>query len=150
MILNQTFVYALRALAALAQEPAAASLRAADLATRTDVGVHYLSKVMRRLVDGGLVSGRKGPGGGFTLARPLDRIRIADVLAALDLRVESEACSFGRGDCDPERPCPLHAIWSRLQVSVDAWSRETTLADTIGVDHTAWSEAWQRASEELQ
>ncbi len=136
MILNQTVVYAMRALAALADLPPGESLRSADLAERTGVGVHYLSKVMSRLVERGLVSGRKGHGGGFALQRPPQEIRVADVLAAVDVAVEPGTCAFGWGHCDPARPCPLHPIWSRLQEFLDGWAADATLAETRGVLET--------------
>lgn len=129
MILNQTTVYALRAMVALAELDPGETSRARDLAERTGVPVHYLSKIMSRLVEHGLVVGRKGHGGGFALQRPPREIRIAEVLAASEFRVDAGACVFGWGDCDPGRPCPLHATWSRLQEFVARWADETTLED---------------------
>ena len=130
MILNQTSVSALRAMAALAGLGPGETLRAADLAERTGVPVHYLSKIMSKMVEHRLVVGRKGHGGGFALCRPAREIRVADVLEASDFHVEPGTCAFGWGDCDPRAPCPLHTSWSRLQEFVLHWADETTLEDT--------------------
>ena len=79
MILNQTAVYALRAMAVLARLAPGEFLRSVELAEHTNVPVHYLGKVMRLLVLAELVRSRKGHGGGFTLRRspekPISRPR---------------------------------------------------------------------------
>jgi len=127
VLLNQTAVYALRAMAALANLAPAETLRASELAGRTGVPVHYLAKVMRRLVLAGLVQSRKGHGGGFALSRPPRAITIENVLVASDAAPEAGQCAFGWGACDTERPCPLHPTWSRLLESITTWARQTTL-----------------------
>ncbi|MEM7200358.1 MAG: Rrf2 family transcriptional regulator [Planctomycetota bacterium] len=129
MILNQTAVYALRAAAALAALPPGMSIRAQELAERTHVPVHYLSKVMRRLVLAGLVTSRKGHGGGFALSRPPKQVTFAELLAATDAAPEPGKCAYGWGSCDPDDPCPLHPTWSSLQEMVGAWSTSCTLDD---------------------
>lgn len=128
MLLNLTAVYGLRALAVLAGLAPGASLNATELAERTAVPQQYLSKVMRKLVLGKLVRSQRGHGGGFQLMRPAAEIRVADALAALDLAVDS-GCAFGFASCDPQNPCALHPLWSRLQQSLDAWTGGSTFAD---------------------
>jgi Rrf2 family iron-sulfur cluster assembly transcriptional regulator len=137
VILNQTAVYALRAMAALAGLAPGESIRAVELAERTLVPVHYLSKVMRRLVVAGLVIGRKGHGGGFSLARPPRSITLADVLAATDVTTDTGQCAFGWGDCDPDDPCSLHPAWSHLQEVLDDWAGGTTLEQTCNSGRSA-------------
>jgi Rrf2 family protein len=127
--LSQTAEYAIRAMAHLARvadsEPA---VRARDLSRATLVPVHYLSKVMRRLVAAGLLVAQKGHGGGFSLARPAATIRFSDVLAAVDEAPNGDRCAFGWGSCDARTPCPLHPAWSRLNEALIGWAAETTLA----------------------
>ena len=128
MLLNQTAVYGLRALAVLAQLAPGESVNAAGLSERTGVPQQYLSKVMRKLVIAKLVRARRGHGGGFGLARAPRDVRLADVFAALELDTGG-GCAFGEAACDPKHPCALHPIWSQLQSSFDAWSSGCTLAD---------------------
>lgn len=128
MLLNLTAVYGLRAMAVLAGLEPGESLNAAELSERTDVPQQYLSKVMRKLVVARLVRGQRGHGGGFALQRPPRQIRMLDVLQALELAVES-GCAFSMHPCDPQHPCALHPIWSRLQEDMSRWANGTTLAD---------------------
>ncbi len=128
--LSQTAEYALRALAHLAMQPEGVAVTARELSQGTGVPVHYLSKVMRRLVMAGLVTGTKGHGGGFSLARPAAQLRSGDVLAAGEHSPASpDRCAFGWATCDTQRPCPLHGTWSELKEAARAWACQTTLAD---------------------
>ncbi len=126
---NQTAQYALRALMHLAALPEGGPARARDLSRRTGVPSAYLSKIMRRLVTGGLVRARKGHGGGFVLARRPDGIPLRDVLEAAGGELERDQCIFGAGRCDAGDPCPLHDSWSRLNDAFHLWAKRTTLAD---------------------
>ncbi|MCB9871519.1 MAG: Rrf2 family transcriptional regulator [Planctomycetes bacterium] len=131
MPLNQTAKYALRAMAILASLPAGEALPAKELARRTGIPVHYLSKIMRRLVVSRLVAGRRGHGGGFSLGRPARRISFADILVATDCVGERDVCAFGWGKCNPAEHCPLHDTYRQLQASVLQWMEGTTLAEVV-------------------
>ncbi len=129
MILRQTAKYALRAMATLASLPAGESMPAGRLAEFTDIPIHYLSKIMRRLVVEGLVHSRRGHGGGFSLAKPARKISFASILAASDFEVIKDECAYGWGKCDPDDRCPLHSTYARLKECVEGWIHNTTLAD---------------------
>ena len=109
-------------------------VRAKDLAAAADIPTPYLSKILRRLVLGGLLVSRKGPGGGFVLSRAPDQIRFIEILRAVDAAPTADQCAFGWGACDSSRPCPLHRAWSGISASVHAWAATTTLGDVDQVD----------------
>ena len=100
---------------------------AAELAEHTNVPVHYLGKVMRKLVVAGLASARKGHGGGFSLRHPPAQVSYADILAATGHTEDDGQCAFGWSSCDDGSPCPLHDAWCDLRGKVDAWAKATTL-----------------------
>lgn len=129
MVISQTAVYALRAMAWLTTVPADQPVRVKDLSTATGIPSHYLSKVMRRLVLAGLVTSQKGQGGGFQLSKPPADIPFIDILTAVDAYSTDGRCAFGWGECDAAHPCPLHGAWSRLNEQLRAWAEGTTLAD---------------------
>jgi Rrf2 family protein len=104
-------------------------MRGTDLARRVAIPAPYASKIFRQLVVAGLLSAKKGHGGGFRLARRPQAIRFRDVLAAVGLTAESERCAFGWEACDPAHPCPLHPAWVGLKDALGTWAAGTTLAD---------------------
>lgn len=126
MNLPQTAEYALRALSVIATSEGLVS--AETIAREANVPQPYLHKVLRRLVAAGLLEARKGPGGGFMLAKPARKIRLIDVLVATDTDLP-DACAFGWGKCDAKHPCPLHGTWSELKESITSWASHTTLED---------------------
>lgn len=128
MLLNQTAVYGLRAMAILAGLSPGEALNAEELSERTGVPRQYLSKVMRKLVLGKLVRGQRGHGGGFSLLKAPKQIRLLDVLEAIDVELDG-GCAFGFAQCDPTNPCSLHPIWSKMQECIAHWAGESTLAD---------------------
>lgn len=131
MFLPNTAEYALRAMAVLANAPKNAALRSHDLSEQTGIPSHYLSKILRKLVVAGLLSSRKGHGGGFRIARPLQYVRFLDILLAVGYRTDPDRCSFGWGSCDTDNPCPLHGAWSRLNNEFLDWAASTTLKDVL-------------------
>jgi Rrf2 family protein len=54
------------------------------IAQAAGVPAAFLSKVLGRLVDRGLLRSRRGRGGGFVLGRPASDITLADIALALE------------------------------------------------------------------
>lgn len=127
--LTQRAEYALRTMAQLAIETDGTRIRAKDLANKTEIPPHYLSKLLRKLVVAGLLASVKGHGGGFTLARQASAIRLIDVLRAVEAPCATPHCAFGWARCTNEAPCPLHPLWMQLTESFEAWANQRTLAD---------------------
>lgn len=132
MHVSQTAQYALRAVLHLAADPPADRARCRDIAEATGIPAPYLSKILRRLVERGLVRAARGHHGGFVLAKAPERIRLSDVFEAAGGGLERDLCIFGVGRCDTVHPCPLHDSWSRLNDAFHAWSRSTTLGAVAG------------------
>ena len=81
-MLPKTAEYALRAVVGLATN--VDQREAADtLAARTKVPRRYLNKVLQDLVQAGLVTSQSGPGGGYALAVPPEKVTILDVVNAV-------------------------------------------------------------------
>jgi Rrf2 family protein len=118
-------------MAHIAGSPNGNAVTASELAEATHVPVHYLSKVLRKLVTAGLLLSQKGHRGGFVLARTAREIRFMDVLEAVDRAPDRKRCAFGWGKCDSRNPCPLHPAWDKLGGVFLDWTQQTTLADLV-------------------
>lgn len=128
-MLNLSAQYALRIMAFLALDRGPNLIRAKDLAEEVNIPVFYLSKIMRRMVKAGLLTGSKGHGGGFRVARPPSKIRFADIFEAVKGNSEPVMCVFGWDTCSDRNPCVLHQRWQEARRSFQSWSKKTTLAD---------------------
>lgn len=76
---SQTTEYALRATTWLALTPGHL-VSTGELAERTKVPAHYLAKVLQQLATAGLVTGRRGVGGGYKLARGPEEIKLIEIV----------------------------------------------------------------------
>lgn len=81
-MLSQTAEYALRAMTCLALADARLT-PTPELAEATRVPANYLAKVLQQLAAADLITGRRGVGGGYRLARSADTISLLDVISAV-------------------------------------------------------------------
>ncbi len=56
----------------------------ADISAQQSISISYLEQLFARLRQHGIVTGMRGPGGGYCLARPANEITIASILATVD------------------------------------------------------------------
>jgi Rrf2 family protein len=114
-------------MASIAMSLGAKPLTTKAIAKRTGIPSHYLSKILRKLVEARLLQGTKGHNGGFILARPPAKIRLSDVLSAVEMEINLKHCIFGWRMCNAKEPCILHERWSTVKEAFYSWARETTL-----------------------
>lgn len=98
MRISRSFVYAAEALTQLARQPSGATLSATQMADGGGVSSRFLLHVLRLLVEAGLLTSRKGPAGGYTLARPPAEISLLEVLEAVEGTLRFSADDEGRFD----------------------------------------------------
>jgi Rrf2 family iron-sulfur cluster assembly transcriptional regulator len=56
----------------------------ADISAQQSISISYLEQLFARLRQHGLVTGMRGPGGGYSLSRPAAEITIAEILSTVD------------------------------------------------------------------
>jgi Rrf2 family iron-sulfur cluster assembly transcriptional regulator len=101
-------------------------LPANDIADARGLQRPRVAKVLSVLSLAGLVTGSRGPGGGFTLARRPDAITIHDVFVLFDRRDDTKNCPFGGGICGAGRACPLHEEYSAVNAATERFLKHTT------------------------
>ena len=128
-MLSQTVEYALRAATFMASAPDE-SHTVERIAEATQVPVAYLAKVLQQLVRGGIAGSRRGVGGGFTLAKPPARLRILEIVQAVDPIQRISTCPLGLA-AHGRRLCPLHRRLDDALASMEAAFASTTLAEVL-------------------
>ncbi len=104
-------------------------LSASDIAENRDLQRPYVSKLLSTLSQAGLVTGQRGPGGGFCLARHPRDITLHEVWSLFEREDDSDKCPFGGGYCGASRPCALHDKLVALKILMDTTLRETTFEE---------------------
>jgi Rrf2 family iron-sulfur cluster assembly transcriptional regulator len=106
---------------------------AKEIAAKTGVPAQYLSRILRDAVRYGLLESARGVGGGFRLARPVERIRLLDVLVPFEATLAESRCPFGQPRCSDDRPCGFHSAWKPVATAMRQMLEQTTLAE-VGPD----------------
>jgi len=128
--------YAVTALADIALNGADTPVTLAEISERQDISLAYLEQLFVRLRRAGLVESVRGPGGGYKLARPASELRIAEVMVAVDERLNAMGCDGrweeGMGCGRSKEACLTHNLWEQLSAHVHVFLSQTTIADVTG------------------
>ncbi|GMV24748.1 MAG: putative HTH-type transcriptional regulator [Phycisphaerae bacterium] len=124
-----TAEYALRAMACLALAPGRL-VPTPNLAGQTKVPPNYLAKVLQLLAAADLITGRRGVGGGYKLARPAGEITLLEVIRAVTQVERIRACPLGL-PTHGTNLCPLHRKVDEAAAAVIELYGRTTLADLL-------------------
>ncbi len=112
MIHSPTCEHALRALIYMAWKDKGGPQLVREIAEGADVPRQSMAKILHGLKRSGLVASVKGPGGGYTFAKPANQITLREVVESVDGRFNlSGECILGLDNCSDENSCPLHTYW---------------------------------------
>ncbi len=103
--------YGLRAMIYLSSIPASSVVPFREIAHQMDVPEDFLAKILKTLVDQGLVKSTRGPHGGYALARPPEAISFLDVIEAVEGPVALNVCLDGDDACGRASSCTMVSVW---------------------------------------
>ena len=138
--------YAARALLSLALQPAGSGpCSGREIAERTGLPQPYLEQILLALKGAGLITSKRGVGGGYALARPTDEIRLSEIVRAVDGPIVAGAFDEPHtGEaCDHEGQCALLAIWGAMGEHMREYLASFTLANIADMarGEADWPEA---------
>jgi Rrf2 family protein len=111
IIFSRQCEYALQAIFLLARESEGSKMSIRELTERLNIPYHFLAKILQDLTHKGFLKSRRGPTGGFSLARPASEITLYEIIAAIDGDGLLKDCVLGFGECDGANPCAFHDRW---------------------------------------
>ena len=98
----------------------------ADISAEQSISVSYLEQLFARLRNHGLVTGMRGPGGGYCLRRPAAEITIAEILSAVDDAMPA------RRERIPGEEWPQSVImWNQLSARIYDYLNDLSLAEAV-------------------
>lgn len=147
MRLTSKTAYGVQAMFDLAFHGRGRAVQARETADRQGIPVRYLEQILQDLRRAGLVEAKRGPGGGYALARPAAEVRLSDLVAALDGPVEEilswEDPALGKRKRRGEAADVPALVWRELAGQVAGLFGAVTLqdlvarAETLGVPRAA-------------
>ncbi len=129
MIFSKQTSYAVRALVYLAQNNSKGAVLATVIAKAENLPAPFLSKLLGELSANGVVTGARGPGGGFTLAKDPEDISLYDIFLLYDGLTLAKDCLLGCGVCSDETACCIHEHWKNNKAAIEQFLKSTTIAD---------------------
>ncbi|AKF79856.1 Rrf2 family transcriptional regulator [Myxococcus fulvus 124B02] len=105
-----------------------------ELAARTRVPLPSASKVLKGLLQAGLVVSHRGANGGYGLARPAASLSLAELVASLEGPVALTECGVhptGGAPCELEAVCQVRGHWRLINQAIQESLARLTLADLI-------------------
>ncbi len=101
-----------------------------EISDAIQVPVGYLQKILRMLSRQGIVTARRGAGGGFALAKVPTAISVLDVLKASDSQIQRiERCPLGiKGHT---QLCALHRMLDSEMAHTERTFASTSLGDLL-------------------
>lgn len=108
--------YALRALIDLgiAQELGRPLLPIRELAKKENIPIKFLEAILLDLNRAGYLGSKRGKGGGYCLKKPMNKIRIGDVVRLIDGPLAPISCvsvtAYAPCSCPDEAHCGLHML----------------------------------------
>ncbi len=127
--------FAVTAMLDLALKHGGGPVTLAGVSQRQSISLSYLEQLFGKLRRHALVESVRGPGGGYTIARDLDRVTVADIITAVDEPLDATQCG-GKENCLDEGRCMTHDLWSTLNEKMHEYLSSVTLADLV-VKHRA-------------
>lgn len=109
------------------------SISLADIAKRQDISLSYLEQLFAKLRKGGIVDAKRGPKGGYKLAKQATEISISNIVSAVDENVKATACNdkerLGCGNRSSK--CVAHGLWAALTNHIQDFLSDVTIADVL-------------------
>ncbi|MDH5764493.1 MAG: Fe-S cluster assembly transcription factor [Gammaproteobacteria bacterium] len=122
--------YGVTAMMDLAIHDNAGPVTLADISQCQGISLSYLEQLFAKLRKHKLVEGVRGPGGGYRLSRPADQINVAEIISAVDEKVDVTRCN-NQGDCQNGERCLTHDLWSELSERLYTFLSGITLAQFV-------------------
>lgn len=128
--------YAIKALSHMARTRDKDSFLIAELAEAENIPKKFLEAILLTLKSQGILSSRKGPGGGYWLAKAPSAITLGNIIRAFEgdlapVQCLTENASGACPECQDFATCATRLVMSDVQKAVSAIVDSVTLAEMI-------------------
>lgn len=102
----------------------------AGIGARQSISLSYLEQLFGKLRRHALVESVRGPGGGYCLARPAEKIAVAEIILAVDEPLDATQCG-GMENCRDDKRCITHDLWATLNEKLCDYLHSVSLQDLV-------------------
>jgi Rrf2 family protein len=127
VIFSKKCEYGLQAVLYMAAKEPGCVCPSDEIADKLQIPKEFVSKILQSLTESGIVDSKKGKSGGFLLAKNPSKIRLIDIVTAIDGLDLFNRCVLGFPQCSPDQPCPVHDKWGELRTKAYNMLTDETL-----------------------
>ena len=102
----------------------------ASISDRQKISLSYLEQLFGKLRKHDVVASVRGPGGGYCLSRPANKISISDIIVAVDESLDASQC-HGLGNCNDNKQCITHDLWMGLNNTISSYLTSVSLHQLV-------------------
>ena len=122
--------FAVTAMIDLAMQQGTNPVTLAEISQRQKISLSYLEQLFAKLRRRALVDSVRGPGGGYSLARDMAQVSVADIILAVDEPIDATQCG-GKENCQDDKRCMTHELWASLNTHIFSFLSSVTLEQLV-------------------
>lgn len=132
--------FAVTAMIDLAMRQDKGPVTLSGISQRQEISLSYLEQLFGKLRRHEIVESVRGPGGGYTLARKMEDVTVADIIIAVDEPLDATQCG-GKENChsgaeDHGTRCMTHDLWATLNAKMVDYLDSVSLRDLVDQQKT--------------
>ena len=131
--------YGLRAMFDIAYNCGTAPTQIQDISRRQHISQRYLEQIFQSLKRGGLLKSKRGPQGGYMLAKEPQEITLQEIIQATEgdlLLVECSSKGRKKTGCEFDGVCVTQSVWQEAAAKLNDYFATITLKDLCGRGET--------------
>lgn len=133
MRLSTKVRYGVRALFDIAYHSSGLPIQIKEISKRQQISQRYLEQIFQKLRKAGLLKSKRGPSGGYTLAKTAKEINIGSVIKAVEGGTELVPCvkknKRSHKKCNLFDNCATRVFWSDASDEIFAYFSNISLQD---------------------
>jgi Rrf2 family protein len=136
-MISMRSIYALKALSHMARTRDKMWFLIAELALAENIPKKFLETILITMKSQGILTSRKGPGGGYSLAKTPATLTVGNILRAFEGDMAPVQCLSGSGgnsacpECTDKDTCCIRLVMADVQKALLSVLDSVTLADML-------------------
>ena len=125
--------YAVMALADLAKFDSLNPVSLRDISLRQGISLDFLEQIFSKLKKNDIVKSVRGTRGGYILSKEPEKIKLANILNAVDEEVKTIQCNKeSKKGCNGKlSKCITHNLWDELEMHINDFFERKNLKDLV-------------------
>jgi Rrf2 family protein len=131
--------YGVRALFDIAYHSEGLDTQVKDISRRQGISPRYLEQIFQKLKRAGIITGKRGPSGGYSLNRKPEDITIGEIVRITEGGIEPVLCldpEDSTQPCDRLGECVTRLVWSEAGKRLKEYFDSVTIRDLCKMAQT--------------